>query len=114
MESIKCWKCDNLSTITVQASGHFCNGCFVEYFTKKYHRIIGSARLIKNGDVVVFGFNGSKAGSAMLDILKLFDLQFRSKEKSLKRKIQYKIKILHLDIDNARYVGKFINRIKFK
>ena len=105
MEREKCWKCDNLSTITVQASGHFCDDCFVEYFRHKYKRVLGASKLIRKGDVVVFAFDGSLASCAMLDILEVFQIQVQKSEDQdsvYKKKSRYITKVLHLDIQSSR------------
>ena len=49
---MKCEKCDNESTITVQSSGHFCKDCFIDYFRQKFRRILGASKLIRNGNLV--------------------------------------------------------------
>ena len=101
MSDFKCWKCDNKSEITVQASGHFCGLCFLDYFRHKYHKIVGSAKLLRHGDVIVFGFDGSFNGLAMLDIVerqqKAFDEEPEIKRKG--KKVRYQTKVIHLNFD---------------
>lgn len=38
----KCEKCEKESALTVQASGHFCRDCFIDYFRQKFRRILGN------------------------------------------------------------------------
>lgn len=100
MEIFACWKCQKDSTITVQASGHFCSDCFIEYFRHKYKRILGASRLIFKDDVVVFAFDGSAAGCAMLDILRVLQDLIDS-DKNYKKKSKYVTKVLYLDISGS-------------
>ena len=95
MEFPKCEKCDNLSTITVQSSGHFCQDCFLDYFRQKFRRILGASKLIRKGDVVVLGFDGSLASLAILDILQLLSKTDNSNPK-YQKKNRYESKVLHI------------------
>lgn len=99
MEVVKCWKCELPSVITIQASGFFCSDCFVEYFRQKYRKTIGASKLIRKGDLVVFAFDGSASGSAMLNVISTFQRNFEkvnSENKSYQKKNRYITKALHI------------------
>ncbi|CAG5099330.1 Oidioi.mRNA.OKI2018_I69.XSR.g16452.t2.cds [Oikopleura dioica] len=99
MEVVKCWKCELPSEITIQASGFFCSSCFVEYFRQKYRKIIGASKLIRDRDLVVFAFDGSASGCAMLNVISTFQQHFakaNSENMNYKRKNRYITKALHM------------------
>jgi len=94
-----CEKCPVESQVTVQASGHFCQNCFLEYFRQKFRRIMGASRLIYPGNVVVLAFDGSKASQAVLDILSILEMGDNSNPK-YKKKNKYASKVLHISLPN--------------
>jgi len=69
MNRPKCEKCTAESELTVQASGHFCRLCFIDYFRQKFRRILGASKIIRKGDRVALAYDGSKSAAALLDIL---------------------------------------------
>jgi len=96
MEIQKCEKCDLSSSITVQSSGHFCRDCFLDYFRQKFRRILGASKLIRKGDLVVLGFDGSLASRSILDILQLLSKTDDSNPK-YQKKNRYESKVLHIN-----------------
>ena len=109
----KCEKCEKESALTVQASGHFCRDCFIDYFRQKFRRILGkeftkvlllhflgASKIIRKGDRVALAYDGSKSAAAILDILKVLSRGDTSNPKYHKKN-RYDSLVVHLALPDT-------------
>ncbi|XP_071785955.1 cytoplasmic tRNA 2-thiolation protein 2-like [Asterias amurensis] len=86
-----CMKCGEKAVVIARIKDAFCRTCFLTYFTHRFRATFGKARLVRDGEKVLFAFSGGQCSSAMVNLVK------RGLDQSTHKKLRFIPGLIYID-----------------